>query len=93
MKTLAIAATALILASGSAMAAQGPGETGHRYAKPPAHSFQMRDFNHGKLFRIRQARAHLAFVRHRAWADGRVTFIERIRIREAERRLFRLINR
>jgi hypothetical protein len=38
---------------------------------------------------VRHARAHLADVRYRAYADGRVTLIEKIKLRAAENRLER----
>lgn len=38
---------------------------------------------------VRQKMAHLSWVKRQAWADGRLTFRERIKIRRAERQLAR----
>jgi len=79
--TLALAAIGLTLASTAAMAAPN-----HRYD---------RDHRGGVSFseriQISKARANLASVKRRAWADGKVSFVERLRIRTAENRLNRAI--
>jgi hypothetical protein len=49
------------------------------YRGKPAHSYQ--------FVQVKRSAAHLAFVKRQAWADGRITFWERLRIRTAERQL------
>lgn len=40
---------------------------------------------------VRLAAAHLAAVRHRVWADGRVTLFEKIKLKAAENRYNRAV--
>ena len=42
---------------------------------------------------IKRSKAQLAWVKRHAWADGRITFRERLTIRRAERQLARVIRR
>lgn len=79
--TLTLAAVGLsLLTATSAMAA-------------PKHSkFDTRgNVSYKERIAISQARANLASVKHRAYADGKVSFVERLRIRNAESRLQRAI--
>lgn len=36
---------------------------------------------------VKRSKAHLAWVKREAWADGRLSFRERLKIRRAERQL------
>jgi hypothetical protein len=40
---------------------------------------------------VKRSKVHLAWVKRQAWADGRVTFRERLKIRRAERQVARAI--
>ncbi len=40
---------------------------------------------------VKRSKMHLAWVKHEAWADGRLTFRERLTIRRAERQVARAI--
>lgn len=42
---------------------------------------------------VKRSKAHLAWVKREAWADGRITFRERLKIRRAERQLAYAIRR
>jgi hypothetical protein len=92
MKTIAIAAAALVLAASPGFAADVSGHGRHHGARPQLHSLHQRH-DERDFRRIVRARAHLMHLRHRAWADGRVTLRERIEIRFAERQLARLLYR
>ncbi len=92
MKTLAIAATALLLSAGSSFAAQNHSTGMDNKSHPSAHGFQLH-LTKGKYVQIALAKARLAHLRRQAWADGHVTFYERIRIRSAQRNLQRLLHR
>lgn len=92
MKTLAIAATALLVSAGSSFAAQNHSSGNEHKAHPSNYSFQFHG-KYGNYKRIALAKARLAHLRRAAWADGHVTYYERIRIRVAERRLYRLLHR
>ncbi|MDQ8697930.1 hypothetical protein [Hyphomicrobium sp. LHD-15] len=80
-KTVVLAAAALLMTAGASMAAP-------RY-----------DHRHGggvnpyERAAIAQARAKVATVKARAWRDGRLTFLERVQIKNAERQLAATIAR
>ena len=83
MRTALIGLAALALTATTATAAQ--------YKHPHHDSYRMK---HGPRYEhvlIKRSKAHLAWVKHRAWADGRLTFRERLQIRRAERQLARAI--
>jgi hypothetical protein len=81
MKTYALAAAALALMSGTALAAPGY-YSHHKGGLTPK-----------ERAAIARSAAHLAALKHRAWADGRLTAFERMRIRMAELQHRRLIAR
>lgn len=81
MKTYALAAAALTLMSGTALAAPG------------YYSHYKGGLTPRERAVIARSAAHLAVLKHRAWADGRLTAFERIRIRMAELQHRRLIAR
>ena len=81
-KTAILAAAALVMTAGASMAAprhyhNGPGKGVSPYERAA----------------IANARAKVAAVRARAWRDGRVNFVERIQIKNAERQLAATIAR
>jgi hypothetical protein len=89
MKRSAIAAMAIVLPAGVALAAPYGNkwkDNGPRWNYRPHITAYERAA-------IAQARANLAFVRARAWRDGRLTAFERYQIRFAELRLQRTIFR
>jgi hypothetical protein len=83
MKTIMLTLAALALASGSALAAPGKSNL-HRGG-------------HGvsayERVAIARSAAHLAMLKRQARADGKVTMMERARIRSAEFRHTRLVAR
>ena len=85
MKTLAIGLAALTLTVTAASAAPNSYKRHDGYRSKPADRYEH--------VLVRRSAAHLAWVKRQAWADGRVTFRERLRIRQAERRLARAVRR
>lgn len=83
MKTALIALAAVLVTSGAALAAPG-GKYGDR---------NRGNVNGFERAKIAQSAAHVASVKRRAWADGRVTRYERIMINSAERRHAALVAR
>lgn len=79
MKTYALAAAALALMSGTALAAPG------------YYSHYKGGLTPKERAAIARSATHLALLKRRAWADGRVTPFERIRIRMAELQHKRLV--
>lgn len=83
-KTAILTVAALLMTAGASMAA--PRHYNH-------------DHNRGKSVTpyeraaIARSRAKVAAVKARAWRDGRVTFIERVQIKNAERQLAAVISR
>ena len=84
MKTALIALAAVLVTSGAALAAPGA-KYGDRYGRGHINGFERA--------KIAQSAAHVAAVKRRAWADGRVTRYERYIINSAERRHAALIAR
>lgn len=84
MKTALIALAAVIVTSGAALAA-----TGGKYGDP----YSRGNVNGVERARIAQSAAHVASIKRRAWADGRVTRYERYLINSAERRHAALVAR
>lgn len=73
-KTVILAAAALVMTAGASMAA-------------PRHDHRGNGVNPYERAAIAQARAKVAAVKARAWRDGRLTFVERMQIKNAERQL------
>lgn len=97
MKTtvLTAAAAAFMLTSGAALAAPGKGYSGPGYHKP-GYSKQVkhhRGMTPGQRVAIARSAANLAALKKRAWRDGRLSLIERVQIRNAERRHAALVAR
>jgi hypothetical protein len=81
MKTYALAAVALALMSGVASAAPSKFYTSHKHG----------GITPSERAAIARSQAHLNALKRQAWADGRLTMFERIRIRQAEVRHNRLV--
>jgi hypothetical protein len=83
-KTAILTVAALVMTAGSSMAAPRHYNNGH---------------NHGKSVTgyeraaIARSRAKVAAVKARAWRDGKISFLERVQIRSAERQLAATIAR
>jgi hypothetical protein len=82
-KTTLLAAAALVMTAGASFAAPG-GKWGH------GHGHGMNAYERAAIAR---SAANLASVRHRVWRDGKVSFFERIQLRNAERRHASLVQR
>jgi hypothetical protein len=95
MRRALLAATAILLSAGIASAAPGTKHhgPGKGWSNGPNHEYGYDRVSPPERAAIAQARAHLAFVKARAWRDGHVTAYERFQIRNAEARLQRLIFR
>jgi len=85
MKTAVLALTTLVIASGTALAAPGKhydrGHDGRGNVSPY------------ERLAIARASQKLAFVRHQAMRDGKISFYERFQIRNAERQYFAALAR
>ena len=79
MKSAIIGLAALTLTATAASAAS-PGYHHHDGYRGK----RVSGYEHGL---IKQSKAHLAWIKRQAWADGRITFRERLKIRRAERHL------
>jgi len=79
MKTIALAVSLIALASGAALAAPAKYRPGH--------------VSGYELAAIAKSAAQLAQIKKRAWADGRLSFYERMQIRNAEARHSALVAR
>lgn len=86
MKAVLIALAAIALTAGSAMAAER-GRHSDRHYDRPGH---VTGFERA---RIARSAAHLAQVRKRVWADGRVSRFERYQLRSARYRHAAVVNR
>ncbi len=80
MITWALAASAVAVASSTAMAAPAKW---HGYHKPYHH---VSNVTPAERAAIARSLAHLNAVKRRAYADGRITLAERVRIRIAQAR-------
>ncbi len=86
IKTALLTAAALLMTAGVSVAA--PSKYHNSYGKPGYSKV-----NPYERAAIANARARLATVKARAWRDGRVTFLERMQIKNAERQLAATIAR
>ena len=77
MKSVLIALAALSLTSGAVLAA--PGGYGHR-------GHDGNRVTMSERAAIARSAFHVAQLKRQVWADGRVSFIERMQLRRAERR-------
>ena len=84
-RTLILAAAAAILASGFATAQAAPGNRGHGYGYK-GHVTHAAKVTPRERAAIRRSAARLAALTRQVRADGRVTFVERIRLRAATAR-------
>lgn len=85
MKSALIALTVLTMTATAASAA--PHKRDHRDQYRRSH---VSAYEHVS---IKRHAAQLAWVKRQAWADGRITFRERLKIRQAERRFAQLVKR
>jgi hypothetical protein len=85
MKAALIGLTALALTATTASAAQ--------YKHDRREHFRATSVSAYEHVLIRRSVAQLAWVKRQAWADGRITFLERYKIRQAELRHARLVKR
>jgi hypothetical protein len=81
-KTAILTVAALVMTAGSSMAA--PRHYDHKHGKSVT-SYERAA--------IQRSRAKVAAVKALAWRDGKVTFLERVQIRNAERQLAAAIAR
>lgn len=98
MKKTLILLTSCFFAVSGAQAAPGHGKSsGHGYGKVHAKTFHAaKRKGHTNRFEkvlIRRSAANLARIKRQAWRDGRLSRIERQRIRSAEIRHQRLVRR
>lgn len=84
MKTIAIATVAATLLTGVALTTSAD-------AAPYQRHFG--NVSHAERVAIARSQAHLYAIKRHARADGRVTLMERVRIRVAEARHNALVNR
>jgi len=83
MKTAILTAAALLMTAGTSYAAPAKyHNNGYGYGKPTFH----RGISPAERVMIARSAANVAAVKHQAWRDGRITFLERVRINSAERR-------
>ena len=87
MKTVILTAAALLMTAGTSYAAQSKF---HHY-KPTYNSH--RGVSPAERAMIARSAAQVAAVKRQALRDGRITFVERIRINSAERRHAALVAR
>jgi hypothetical protein len=78
MKSVILAATAIVLTSGAALAAPYHFNNRWHHSGGNVSSYERAA--------IGRSAAQLASVKRRAWADGKLTFFERFQIRIAENR-------
>jgi len=80
MKTFILAATAIVLMSGTAFAAS---YGSHKHGTVSSY----------ERAAIARSAANLASIKRRAWSDGRLSFFERLQIRIAESRYKALVSK
>ncbi|HRN88079.1 hypothetical protein [Hyphomicrobium sp.] len=93
---LTAAAAAIVLTSGAAMAHPGGGKGYGGPGYKSGYSQQIkhhRGVNPGQRAAIARSAANLAALKRRAWRDGRLSTIEKVQIRNAERRHAALVQR
>ncbi len=93
IKTALLTAAALVMTAGVSVAA--PAKSFNYVYGKPGHSkvVKHRGVNGFERAAIARSAANLASLKRRVWADGRVTFSERIQLRNAERRHAALVAR
>ncbi len=91
---LLTAAAALVMTAGVASAAPNKHQHNNSWGKP-GHSqgFKKQGVNGAERAAIVRSAANLAQLKRRVMRDGRVTMIERIQLRNAERRHASLVQR
>lgn len=97
MKTTTIltaAAAAIMLTSGAALAHPGKGHGGPGYKSGYSHQVKHhRGVTPAQRAAVARSAANLAALKRRAWRDGRLSALERVQIRNAERRHAALVQR
>jgi len=88
MKTAILTAAALLMTAGTSYAAPAK----HFYHGKPSYSSH-RGLTSAERAMIARSAAHVAAVKRQALRDGRITFIERVQINNAERRHAALVAR
>ncbi|HEX2840234.1 hypothetical protein [Hyphomicrobium sp.] len=93
LKTAFLTAAALMMTAGVSVAAPAKAYT-HGYGKPGyTNVAKHRGVNGFERAAIARSAANLAALKRRVWADGKVTFVERMQLRNAERRHAALVAR
>lgn len=93
LKTALLTAAALVMTAGVSVAAPAKAHN-YGYGKPGYTKVaKHRGVNGGERAAIARSAANLAALKRRVWADGKVTFVERIQLRNAERRHAALVAR
>ncbi len=94
LKTALLTAAALAMTAGVSVAAPNKHYNHNGYGKPGySKVVKHRGVNGFERAAIARSAANLAALKRRVWADGRVTFAERIQLRNAERRHAALVAR
>lgn len=92
MKTALLTAAALMMTAGVSAAA--PTKHSNHYGKPGySKVYKKSGINAYERAAIARSAANLASLKRRVWRDGRVTMLERIQLRNAERRHAALVAR
>lgn len=91
---LTAAAAAIMLTSGAAMAHPGKGYSGPGYKTGYSKQIKHhRGVSPAQRAAVARSAANLAALKRRAWRDGRLSTIEKVQIRNAERRHAALVSR
>lgn len=92
---IAVLTTAALLVTAGASVAAPVGHGDHRGYGKPGYSkvYGHRGVSGAERAAIARSAANLAALKRRVWRDGRVTFIERIQLNNAERRHAALVAR
>lgn len=94
IKTALLTAAALAMTAGVSVAAPSKHSNHYGYGKPGySKVVKHRGINAFERAAIARSAANLASLKRRVWRDGRVTFLERIQLRNAERRHAALVAR
>jgi len=94
MKTALLTAAALMMTAGVSAAAPGKSYNHNQYGKPGySKVYKKSGINAFERRAIARSAANLASLKRRVWRDGRITALERIQLRNAERRHAALVAR
>lgn len=94
IKTALLTTAALVMTAGVSVAAPAKHHNNYGYGKPGySKVYKKRGISAFERAQIARSAANLASLKRRVWRDGRVTPLERIQLRNAERRHAALVAR